>query len=144
MMEVDIREGFKAVRAEIRCPYENAEVRRAARLLRSLGQEISGELGGKTYLLELLDILYVESVDRKSFVYTAEETYETALKLYEIEERFPDSSLFRSAKSQILNISHILALRPDFNGRLEVSLTNGEKLIVSRQYARQLKERIGL
>ncbi len=143
-MKVDIRDGFPVVKAEIFCPFEDEEIRRAKSLLRSIGQEISGELDGKTYLLELPDVLYVESVDRKSFIYTADEAYETSLKLYEFEERFPESSLFRSAKSQILNISHISALRPDFNGKLEVSLDNGEKLIVSRQYARQLKERIGL
>jgi DNA-binding LytR/AlgR family response regulator len=143
-MRVEIREGFPIVEAEIRCPEEDEEVRRAALYLRGLGKQIIGVKDGAAHLIEPRGALYFESVDRKCFIYTENTIYETPLKLYEIEETLSDCGFFRSSKSQIVNIIHISSLCPDFDGRLEVRLKNGEKLIVSRQYARKLKERIGL
>ena len=76
--------------------------------------------------------------------YTAHDVYETPLKLYEIEECLADTGFFRISKSQIINILRITSLCPDFGGRIEVMMENGEKLIVSRQYSKSLKERLGL
>ena len=44
--------------------------------------------GGKVYSISTNDILYIESVDRKTFGYTVNEVYELGFKLYEIEERY--------------------------------------------------------
>jgi len=51
---------------------------------------------------------------------------------------------FRSSKSQILNIAKIETLCPDFGGRIEVTMENGYQLIVSRQYAKIFKKKVGL
>jgi len=71
-------------------------------------------------------------------------TTRATLKLYEIEERLSEAGVFRNSKSQIINISKIASLCPDFGGRIEVTILNGEKLIVSRQYAKNSKERLKL
>jgi len=70
--------------------------------------------------------------------------YELPLKLYELEEILASAGFIRSAKSQVLNLYKIDSLCPDFGGRIEVTMQNGERLIVSRQYAKQLKERLGI
>jgi DNA-binding LytR/AlgR family response regulator len=38
----------------------------------------------------------------------------------------------------------VRALNPILNGKIEVELENGEKQIISRQYAPLLKEKLGL
>ncbi|MBC6126965.1 LytTR family transcriptional regulator, partial [Listeria welshimeri] len=87
-------------------------------------------------------ILYFEAVENKIFVYTEEEVYETNWKLYELEKRFDESSFFRCSKSMILNIEWIEKVAPGFNGRFEASLLNNEKVIISRQYAKVLKQKL--
>ena len=128
----------------IKCPAVTEEVRKIIYLLHGDGDRLTGIKDGKTALIDKRDVLYFESVEKRCFIYTAADVYETGLRLYEIEERLNDEGFFRNAKSQILNIAKIKSLCPDFGGRLEVSMENGEKLIVSRQYAKLLKERLGL
>lgn len=69
---------------------------------------------------------------------------ETDLKLYELEEQLEDADFFRANKSCIINFRHIASLKSELNRRLLVTMTNGEKLIVSRQYAEYMKEKLGV
>jgi len=115
-----------------------------AAMLQLCEKRLSGVKNGKTYMLDNQDIFYFESVDKRCFIYTADNTFETPLKLYEVEESLNDAGFFRSSKSHIMNIAKIKSLCPDFGGRIEAVMENGEKLIVSRQYAKLLKERLGL
>ena len=100
--------------------------------------------GGRIYSIRAKDILYVESVDRKTFGYTAGEVYELGCKLYEIEERYKQFDYFRISKSCIVNLKKIHSLKPEFGGKILVTMENKEKLYISRQYAPLLREKIGL
>ena len=143
-MKIDIHEGFDNIEVIIKCPEVTETVSRMKSLLESCGQRLSCTESGMTHLIDRHDIFYFESVDKRCFAYTAKDVYETSLKLYELEELLSDTGFIRSSKSQILNIAKIKSLCPDFGGRLEVVMENGETLIVSRQYAKLLKERLGL
>lgn len=143
-MNVIIREGCADTEIIINCPVETEEIRQTADMLRGDIQKLPGIKDGRTYLIDRREVMYVESVDKRCFIYTTDATYETPLKLYEIEARTAGLGFFRSAKSQIVNLTRIKSLRPDFGGRLEVVMETGERLIVSRQYAKSLKERMGL
>ena len=113
-------------------------------MFRKTLRKISCTKDGITHLVDTGEVLYFESVDKKSFLYTESDVYELSLKLYEIEETLSDVGFIRSAKSQILNTHKIASLCPDFGGRIETTMISGEKLIVSRQYAKLLKERLGI
>ncbi|MCD2253010.1 LytTR family DNA-binding domain-containing protein [Listeria marthii] len=107
-------------------------------------EKISVKKDGATYLLEPKAILYFEAVENKIFVYTEEDVYEIHWKLYELEEKFKDSSFFRCSKSMILNIEAIEKITPSFNGKFEANLFNREKVIISRQYAKVLKQKLNM
>ena len=143
-MKIEIREGFDNIEVIIKCPEITNEIRRMKSLLHGYEQRISCNKNGITHLVDKHDILYFESVDKRCFLYTADDVYEVSLKLYEVEEMLADAGFLRNAKSQILNIARIKSLCPDFGGRIEVVMDNGERVIVSRQYAKLLKERLGL
>ena len=143
-LKIEIQEGFEDVEIIIRCPEITDKIRKMESLLHGSRQRLSCGKDGVTHLIDKQDVLYFESVDKRCFIYTEDDVYETALKLYEIEEMLSEAGFLRSAKSQILNIAKIKSLCPDFGGRIEVIMDNGEKLIVSRQYAKILKERLGL
>jgi len=100
--------------------------------------------GGKIYSISVNDILYVESVDRKTFGYTANEVYELGNKLYEIEERYKQFDYIRISKSCIVNLKKIHSLKPEFGGKILATMENKERLYISRQYAPLLREKIGL
>ena len=87
---------------------------------------------------------YIDTADKKTFLYTKSDVYETDLKLYELEEQLEDADFFRANKSCIINFRHIASLKSELNRRLLVTMTNGEKLIVSRQYAEYKKEKLGV
>ncbi|MBC2065195.1 LytTR family DNA-binding domain-containing protein [Listeria welshimeri] len=118
------------------------DIEKVTNIVLSLEEKISVKKDGETYLLEPKVILYFEAVENKIFVYTEEEVYETNWKLYELEKRFDESSFFRCSKSMILNIEWIEKVAPGFNGRFEASLLNNEKVIISRQYAKVLKQKL--
>lgn len=118
------------------------DIEKVTNIVLSLEEKISVKKDGETYLLEPKVILYFEAVENKIFVYTEEEVYETNWKLYELEKRFEESSFFRCSKSMILNIEWIEKVAPGFNGRFEASLLNNEKVIISRQYAKVLKQKL--
>ncbi|MGN0485036.1 MAG: LytTR family DNA-binding domain-containing protein [Lachnospiraceae bacterium] len=99
---------------------------------------------GKLYNLSVNDILYIESVDRKTFGYTVDHVYELGCKLYEIEEKYRLMDYMRISKSCIVNLKKIRSLKPDFGGKILATMDNNEKLYISRQYARVLKEKLGL
>ena len=146
-------------RIEIYCPEVSEEILDMVAKLRVYDKKITGVNDGGTYIVVVSEILYVESVDKRTFFYTqrschntsqsssqgcGEGVYETPLKLYELEERLGRSAFFRASKSTILNFNQIQSLRPDFGGRMLVQMKNGEKLYVSRQYVPVLKRKLGL
>lgn len=127
----------------IRCQSVNAEVKRLQELLDLFNRKIKAIKNQQIYILDVIQILYIDTVDKRTFLYTAEDIYESNLKLYELEELLETSDFFRAGKSVIINFLHIKRIKPDFGGRLEVTMSNGEKLYVSRQYAINIKERLG-
>ncbi|MDR0948797.1 MAG: LytTR family transcriptional regulator DNA-binding domain-containing protein [Lachnospiraceae bacterium] len=99
---------------------------------------------GKWHRVLSKDIYYFESVDHRVFLYTEAECMECRQKLYELEDLLSIDQFYRISKSVIVNLQYVKTLAPAFHGRLEATLTNGEKLIISRQYVSSLKEILGL
>ena len=143
-MKVKLCAGFPDTEIIIQCSEITDEIRRLEALLLGSDQKLTCTKDYKTWLVDKRDVLYIESVDKQCFLYTLNEVYETNLRLYELEAMLDSAGFFRSAKSQIINIAKIKSLRPDFGGRIEAEMENGEKVIISRQYAKSFKERVGL
>ena len=66
-------------------------------------------------------------VDDEVFLYTAAEMYQTALGLGMLESRWEHLGLFRCAKSALVNLNAIQALRSLGGNRIEATLKNGGK-----------------
>ena len=105
---------------------------------------ISGLLDEKVYRLKLSDVYYFEVAEGRSFLYCEKSVFECRQKLYEFEELCRTSMLFRCSKSMILNADKIQYVHPSVSGRFEATLTNNEKVIISRQYVGQLKRLLGV
>ena len=77
-----------------------------------------------------------------SFLYTRESVYESALRLYELEDSLAGLDFLRVSRSAIVNFRCIQSIRPELGGRLLLTLENREQVYVSRQYAASIKEKL--
>lgn len=141
---LDINPDYAQDEIIIRCAELSEEMLKIVSLANSAQKKVIGSIERQTFLLEPEEVYYFESVDDKVFVYTQDKVYECALKLYEIEERFPSTGFMRANKSTIINLSKVKILNPILNGKIEVELENGERQLISRQYAPVLKEKLGI
>ena len=83
-------------------------------------------------------------MERNTFVYTKEDTYEIDLRLYEVEQQLIEQGFIRISKTCILNLKKVQSLKAAINRKIKVTLINGEQLIVSRNYADELRRRLGV
>lgn len=149
-MKISIQEDpqVQEVEVAIRCRSTDGQVAKILEALASVQPEparkLTGWREGQAYLLDPADVLYADTADRRTFLYTAGEVFETELRLYELEERLRERGFLRAGKSCLINFDAIRSLRPDLGGRLRLTMMNGENIYVSRQYAPGVKQRLGL
>lgn len=128
----------------VRCRRANEELLGLVNRIRSASGGVSAVKDGEIYKLALGDIFYFEVVENKSFLYCEREVYESKLKLYEFEELSRGTGFFRATKSTVLNADKIESIAPSISGRFFATLSNGERVIVSRQYVSSLKKIMGV
>lgn len=126
----------------INCPHVDEDILHLIAMLRIHQKKLVGILEGEHHLLDVKDILYIETVDKRTFLYTGQTVYECALRLYELEEGLRGLDFLRVSRSAIVNFRRICSIRPELGGRLLVTVDGGERLYVSRQYAVGLKKKL--
>lgn len=120
----------------LRCPELDQEMLWVLSLLRSGLQKLCvWNEGREAVLLSPGEVVYCDSVEDRSFVYTAGAVYQTALSLAELEGRYGDLGFFRVGKAAVVNLHRIRSLKSQPGNRIEATLETGEKLMVSRHYA---------
>ena len=129
---------------QISCNQLTPEIEQILATLRILNQQLMVTKEDETHILDVTKIIYIEAVERHTFVYTEEDCYESKLKLYEMEERLMECGFFRISKSCLVHLRYIKSLKSDINRKLRLTLENGEQIMVSRQYADEIKQRLGV
>lgn len=125
---------------EIRCHEITEEVREIVAFVKTRQGQLTGVQEGKQYEVPVLDILYIEAVDNKVFLYTKKQVYETKQRLYELEELLREKYFLRVSKSLLLNLMKVQSIKPALNGRFIAVLQSGEEIIISRKYVPELKK----
>ena len=143
-INLDIDGKYDDTEVIIRAPYLNNDIERMVAMMRMIDMQIAVRKEGETILLETDKILYVEAVDRKTFVYTSCDTYESELKLYELEQELVQRDFLRISKQSIVNLRKIKSLKTDVNRKIRITLANGEQIVVSRMYSDDLRRKLGL
>ena len=146
-MKIMVQENETCVEIEVSilCKRNDEQVKSIVDFLQRDSYKVNVQNEKKqTLLLPYEQILYIEAVDRKVFIYGKDEIYDCNYKLYQLEETLPESYFFRISKSVILNVLAVKCLEPDSGRRLKVTLENEEMLIVSRQYVGDIKQRLGM
>lgn len=142
-MRVSIRKVLKKEDEQvvISCVEITQEIKDIRNYVQYKGTEISGMLAEQHLKkFRLQDVYYFEALDEKVFAYTKEQVYEMKMRLYEVEEAFEKQHFVRCSKSVVINLLLLDSISPALNGRFFAHMKNGEKLMISRQYAPKLKQ----
>ena len=83
---IEEREAAQDIEVTIVCVRADRRVLDIAARLRMLDRKVTGTADGCTRVLSVEDVLFIESVDKRTFIYTADTVLETGLRLYEMEE----------------------------------------------------------
>ena len=143
-INIDVDSKYTDIGVDIHVPSLTPEVEKIISLMRMMDMQIAVRKGDETVLLDVGEILYIEAVERNTFIYTEKETYESALKLYEFEQQLSEKDFIRISKQSILNLRKVKSLRSDINRKIRVTLVNDEQIIVSRMYSDELRNRLGV
>lgn len=141
---VNVDEKAKETEIVICCKKMTPAIENIIATLRMMNQQMPVTKDGENYLLDVKQISYIESLERKTFVYTEESIYESKLKLYEMEERLYQSGFLRVSKSCLVHLKFIQSIKNDIERKLRLTMRNGEQIMVSRQYADGIKKRLGV
>ena len=98
---------------------------------------------GKTYIIKASAVYYIESVDKKTFVYTKQGCYDTKYRLYELEVML-GGYFMRCSKSMIINLKKVRNVKSQISGRIDATLLNDEVVVISRGYVKEVKRRLGI
>lgn len=120
-------------------PELDQKVENLIRKIRNINITFTGRTDGGSFSVDISDIFYIENVDRKVFLYTKEDIYRYDGSMTSVEEAVKDTELVRISRTCFMNVSHLKQIMQIKNSHLEAVLDNGEKLIVSRKYLKDIK-----
>ena len=144
-MKVTITKDIESGTAvEIHCREVTSETERLERYISRFDERLQATSEGNTYNVQIDEILYIESVDKKTFLYTTGHVLQTEKRLYELEELLDEKTFFRASKSVIVNLNKITKLKPEVTRNILATLTNGEVIVISSRNVKALKELIGV
>lgn len=118
----------------------NKEVEAVLVFMEKHQKKLIGKRNGEKIVFSPEEILYVEKVDDRTFAYTTDREIELDLSLHSIELMLNDERYFRCSKSMIVNINKVERLKSMSSNRIDVTLINGEHIIISRTYASEFRK----
>lgn len=130
--------------AELVLQYQDLtpEVERIIRFMNDEQAKLTGWNDKTLTVLEHNEILYIESVDGRTFAYTEDAELKLDYTLSQLEHLLSDINFFRCSKSMILNIDKVRHLRSLPSNRIDATMCNGEHIVISRTYASDFRKRL--
>ena len=124
----------------IKYPKKDRHVDRIVEFLQSFDMQIKCDIDNMERMVYIQDIHYIESVEKKTFVYLEKAVYHTDFRLYQLKDKLHKYGFVQISKSCILNINALESIKPLFNSRMEATLKNGEKVYINRKYLNDVKK----
>ena len=118
------------------------EVERVLKFMNGEQIKLVGHSDNKKTLIEPNDILYVESVDGKVFVYTAKDVLRLDYTLSQMTQILNSINFFRCSKSMIININKVKHLKSLPSNRIDATMCTGEHVMINRTFASDFRKRL--
>ncbi len=120
----------------------NQEVEHIMNFMSFSEKKLVGTKDGSQIVVDVKQILYIESVDRKTFVYLEDDVVRVEYTLTQLERMLNSLRFFRCSKSMIMNIDKVKVLDSLASNRIDATMCNGEHIIISRTYASEFRRRL--
>jgi DNA-binding LytR/AlgR family response regulator len=120
----------------------NDSIEKLLAAIRIFDKKLAGRKDGQQHFIDVTQIIYIESIDKRTFFYTTTEVYESPFRLSELEEKLEKLDFLRASKNCLFNIRHIHSLKSDLEQRLLLTMEGYNKIVVSRQYSNAVKEKL--
>lgn len=130
---------LKDVQVTIEAPEMTDSIKRLTEFIDQITHTILLRKESQQVEVYLFHLVYIENMERTTFVYTNEDMYEIDYPLYEMEGKLNEYGFIRINKQTIINPRKIQSVRALLNSRFELCMTSGEKLIVTRHYRNSFK-----
>lgn len=118
----------------------DSRTQRIISLIRSFDKSIKCREENAERFIGVSEIYYIESVDKRTFIYTNDSFFQTEQRLYQLEQELATLGFVRVSKSCIVNINSLKSIKPLFNSRMEATLKNGERLNITRKYLGNIRQ----
>ena len=112
---------------------QTKEVEQVEKFVRSLSITIPAKYEDEIYKLYPTDIYYIETIDRRTYLYTASRVYESSENLLSLEK-------ILEAAGCIINKYKLRSMMISKNSHIEAVLGNDEHIVVTRSYIAGIKE----
>ena len=119
------------------------EISGAIELLEGESKGFAVSRDGQVFIIKASAVYYIESVDKKTFVYTKQGCYDCKYRLYELEIML-GGYFMRCSKSMIINLKKVKNVKSQLSGRIDATLLNDEVVVISRGYVKEVKRRLGI
>jgi len=127
---------------------EDKDYERIAPILKSISEQ------EKTVIFEtkqgwvqqnIVDISHIESFGDDIYLHTQfHQTRVIAMPLYQLESLLKPYDIIRISKSYMVNIRYIVYIRTTLYGKLDLELSTGVHLDVTRSFVKSFKEALGI
>ncbi|MDE6567197.1 MAG: hypothetical protein K2K70_05645 [Lachnospiraceae bacterium] len=81
-IEIFVDEKATDLNISVTCKQLTPDIEKILATLRMMNHQLVAKKNEETHLLDVSQVIYIESVDRKCFIYTSEEIYESDFRLY--------------------------------------------------------------
>lgn len=126
----------------INCAEIGPRIRSLADYIRQYSVTLPGEIDGALYDVPLETVIYIDSVDKRTFFYDRHRIFRSRSTLTELAKKVENANFCRISKNCIVNLALVRCVCPLGNHRLELTMANGERLTAGRTYQRQLRQRL--
>lgn len=143
-MIVKLEENLSQEEIEVLIKYcsMNSTVQKLQTLIQSVDKAIKCSSENYDVLVNASDIYYIESIDKHTFVYCENSVYDSDFRLYQLLDELSDVGFIQVSKSCIININVLHCIKPLINSRLEATLSNGERICVTRKYVSAIRKKL--
>ena len=119
---------------------QTKEVEQVEKFVSSLSITIPAKYEDEIYKLYPTDIYYIETIDRRTYLYTASRVYESSENLLSLEKLLEAAGFIRVRKNCIINKYKLRSMMISKNSHIEAVLGNDEHIVVTRSYIAGIKE----
>lgn len=128
------------IEISIKAPKNHPQKTILENLLAQLEGFLIGVKNNMQYRILFKDVYYIENQEDTSTLYTKSDSFSSRYRLYEFEQF--STFYVRINKNMVVNLLKVQAFKSSLNGKLELTLINGDRLEISRHYVSSIKQKL--